>query len=61
MLRFAVLEFLVGAVIGLTVRVTLAACETAGTLAGNAMGLGFSAMVDPATGNTNPVGDRRKS
>jgi len=32
-----------------------AAATIAGELIGNAMGLGFSAMVDPATGNTNPV------
>ena len=40
-------ELLVGAVIGLTARVTLAAAEAAGTLAGNAMGLGFANQIDP--------------
>jgi flagellar biosynthetic protein FliR len=46
----AVSELLAGAVIGLTVRVTLAACEIAGTIAGNAMGLGFAGSVDPIFG-----------
>ena len=45
-----VTELVVGAVIGLTVRVTLAACEIAGTIAGNAMGLGFAGSVDPIFG-----------
>jgi flagellar biosynthetic protein FliR len=40
-------ELFVGTVIGLTVRVTLAAAEAAGTLAGNAMGLGFASQIDP--------------
>ncbi|MDB4977373.1 MAG: hypothetical protein JWN48_5714 [Myxococcaceae bacterium] len=40
-------ELLIGSVIGLTVRVTLAVAETAGTLAGNAMGLGFANQIDP--------------
>jgi flagellar biosynthetic protein FliR len=44
-------ELFVGAVIGLTARVTLAAAEVAGTLAGNAMGLGFASQVDPLFGS----------
>jgi flagellar biosynthetic protein FliR len=47
----AITELLVGAVIGLTVRVTLAAAEIAGTVAGNAMGLGFAASIDPLFGS----------
>ncbi|MDB4989007.1 MAG: flagellar biosynthetic protein FliR [Myxococcaceae bacterium] len=43
----ALSELLIGSVIGLTVRVTLGAAEAAGTLAGNAMGLGFANQVDP--------------
>lgn len=43
-------EFLVGAVIGLTVRVTLAAAEVAGNIAGVTIGQGFAATVDPAFG-----------
>jgi flagellar biosynthesis protein FliR len=46
----AVTELFVGAVIGLTVRVTLAAAEIAGTVAGNAMGLGFAGSIDPLFG-----------
>jgi flagellar biosynthetic protein FliR len=46
----AVTELFVGAVIGLTVRVTLAAAEIAGTIAGNAMGLGFASSIDPVFG-----------
>lgn len=47
LLRYAGSEFLVGSALGLTARVTLAAAEAAGTLAGNAMGLGFANQVDP--------------
>jgi flagellar biosynthesis protein FliR len=47
LLGFGLSEFLVGAAIGITARVTLAAAEAAGTLAGNAMGLGFANTVDP--------------
>jgi flagellar biosynthetic protein FliR len=44
-------ELIIGAVIGLTVRVTMAAAESAGTLAGNAMGLGFASQIDPLFGS----------
>ena len=44
-------ELFVGSVIGLTARVTLAAAEIAGTLAGNAMGLGFASQIDPLFGS----------
>ncbi|MDH5671859.1 MAG: flagellar biosynthetic protein FliR [Myxococcales bacterium] len=43
-------EIMVGSVIGLTVRVTLAAVEIAGTVAGFSMGLGFATSVDPTLG-----------
>jgi flagellar biosynthetic protein FliR len=46
----AVTEVFVGSVIGLTARVTLAAAEIAGTIAGNAMGLGFAGSIDPLFG-----------
>ena len=46
----AVTEIFVGSVIGLTARVTLAAAEIAGTIAGNAMGLGFAGSIDPLFG-----------
>lgn len=43
-------EVALGAVMGLTVRVTLAAAEVAGNVAGFAIGLGFAATADPTTG-----------
>ena len=43
-------ELMVGAVMGLTVRTTLAAADSAGTLAGTAMGLGFANQIDPLFG-----------
>ncbi|MEY4578608.1 MAG: flagellar biosynthetic protein FliR [Pseudomonadota bacterium] len=48
----AVAELFVGSLIGLTVRVTMAAAEAAGTFAGQAMGLGFAGSVDPTYGET---------
>jgi flagellar biosynthetic protein FliR len=51
LLRAAACELLLGAVMGLTVRVTLAAAEVAGSLAGQAMGLGFATSVDPTFGD----------
>ena len=50
--RAAVCELLLGSVMGMTVRVTLAAAEVAGTLAGQAMGLGFATSIDPTHGET---------
>lgn len=50
--RAAVCELLLGSVMGLTVRVTLAATEVAGTLAGQAMGLGFATSIDPSHGES---------
>lgn len=47
LLRAAVTELVLGSVIGLTARVTLAAVDIAGSLAGVSMGLGFATMVDP--------------
>ncbi|MGF1465944.1 MAG: flagellar biosynthetic protein FliR [Sandaracinaceae bacterium] len=50
-------EVLVGAVIGLTVRVTLAAADVAGNIAGLTMGQGFAQTVDPTLGEqTVPLG-----
>jgi len=46
-------EALVGFVIGLTVRVTLAATNVAGTLSGFAMGLGYAESIDPQLGETS--------
>jgi flagellar biosynthetic protein FliR len=50
--RAAICELLLGAVMGLTVRVTLAAVEVAGSLAGQAMGLGFATSIDPNHGES---------
>lgn len=44
-------EAAVGTVIGATVRAALAAAEVAGDVAGNSMGLGFTAAIDPTTGD----------
>jgi flagellar biosynthetic protein FliR len=52
LLRSAILELLVGAVIGMTVRVTLAASEIAGSAIGQSIGLGFASTVDPTHGDT---------
>ncbi|HEY0115862.1 MAG TPA: flagellar biosynthetic protein FliR [Allosphingosinicella sp.] len=48
-------EVLVGLAIGFAVQIGFAAATIAGEVIGNAMGLGFAAMVDPATGAANPV------
>ena len=50
--KAALFEMFIGALIGLTVRVTMAAAEAAGTFAGQAMGLGFAGTVDPTHGET---------
>lgn len=55
--RGAIGETLIGAVIGLTVRVTLAAAEVAGNLIGLSMGQGFASSVDPTFGESSmPAG-----
>jgi flagellar biosynthetic protein FliR len=43
-------EILIGAVLGLTARLTIAAFQVAGTVAANQMGLGFVTAVDPTQG-----------
>jgi flagellar biosynthetic protein FliR len=50
--RAAVFEIFLGGVIGMTVRVTITAAEVAGTLAGQAMGLGFASSIDPTQGES---------
>jgi len=47
-------ELLIGLVIGLSVRLVMAALQTAGTLVAQAMGLGFAMTVDPTGGMQNP-------
>lgn len=50
--KAAVFELFIGGLIGMTVRVTMAAAEAAGTFAGQAMGLGFAGSVDPTHGES---------
>jgi flagellar biosynthetic protein FliR len=48
-------EVMVGLAIGFAVQIGFSAALVAGEVIGNAMGLGFAAMMDPATGQQNPV------
>jgi len=48
-------EVMVGLAMGFAVQIGFAAALLAGETIGNAMGLGFSSMVDPASGQSNPV------
>jgi flagellar biosynthetic protein FliR len=48
-------EILTGLAIGFAVQVGFSAAMVAGELIGNAMGLGFAQMMDPATGQSNPA------
>ncbi len=50
--RAAVAEVMIGAVIGLTVRVSLAAVEAAGSMIGFSTGLAFANSVDPTLGES---------
>jgi flagellar biosynthesis protein FliR len=48
-------EVMAGLAIGFAVQIGFAAATIAGELIGNAMGLGFAGMVDPASGQQNPA------
>ncbi|MBX3560520.1 MAG: flagellar biosynthetic protein FliR [Sphingomonas sp.] len=48
-------EIMAGLAIGFAVQIGFAAAVIAGEVIGNAMGLGFAAMVDPSSGQSNPV------
>ena len=48
-------EAMAGIAIGFAVQIGFSAALIAGELIGNAMGLGFAAMVDPTTGQQNPA------
>jgi flagellar biosynthetic protein FliR len=54
---FAVLliEVLIGLMLGAAVRVALASMQVAGTIVATQLGLSFASMVDPTSGNQNPV------
>ncbi|MCG8557260.1 MAG: flagellar biosynthetic protein FliR [Proteobacteria bacterium] len=55
LLRSAFGELMIGALLGLTVRVVLVAADVAGTVAGFTMGLGFANAVDPTLGEQGMV------
>lgn len=48
-------EVIVGIALGFAVQIGFSAALVAGEVIGNAMGLGFAAMVDPTSGQQNPV------
>ena len=48
-------EAMVGLALGFAILIGFSAAQLAGEVIGNAMGLGFAAMVDPASGQQNPV------
>ena len=48
-------EVMAGLAIGFAVQIGFSAALVAGEVIGNAMGLGFAAMMDPSTGQSNPV------
>jgi flagellar biosynthesis protein FliR len=47
-------EILIGAILGLSARLIMAALQTAGVIIANQIGLGFATAVDPAMGQQNP-------
>lgn len=47
-------EILIGAIVGLSARLIMAALQTAGVIMANQIGLGFATAVDPAMGQQNP-------
>lgn len=47
-------EILIGAVLGLSARLIMAALQTAGVIIANQVGLGFATAVDPSMGQQNP-------
>jgi flagellar biosynthetic protein FliR len=48
-------EVMAGLALGFAVQIGFSAALVAGEVIGNAMGLGFAAMMDPSTGQQNPV------
>ena len=48
-------EMVVGAILGLTARVTISALQTAGLVVAQQMGLGFATAVDPTMGQQNVI------
>ena len=54
-LLISIQQVLIGAALGLAVRIVFAMLEIAGQIVAMQMGLGFAAMVDPQTGSQVPV------
>ena len=50
--KAAVFELFIGMLLGMTVRVVMAAAEVAGTILGQSMGLGFAGSIDPNYGDS---------
>jgi flagellar biosynthetic protein FliR len=48
-------EIMAGLALGFAVQIGFSCAVVAGEVIGNAMGLGFAGMVDPASGQQNPV------
>ena len=48
-------EVMAGLALGFAIMLGFSAAQLGGEVIGNAMGLGFAAMVDPASGHSNPV------
>jgi flagellar biosynthetic protein FliR len=55
LVRIAILEVLIGLMIGTAVRITLFAMQLAGTVIAQQMALSFSSAVDPTSGVQNPT------
>lgn len=55
LLLFAIKEIAIGAILGMTMRMMFAAAAMAGEIIASTMGLSFAAMVDPASGDANPL------
>jgi flagellar biosynthesis protein FliR len=55
LVKLAILEVLIGLMIGTAVRITLFAMQLAGTVAAQQMALSFSSTVDPTAGVQNPT------
>jgi flagellar biosynthesis protein FliR len=55
LVKLAILEIMIGLMLGATVRITLSAMQLAGTVIAQQMGLSFSASIDPTAGVQNPT------
>jgi flagellar biosynthesis protein FliR len=55
LIKLAILEIMIGLMLGATVRITLSAMQLAGTIVAQQLGLSFSASIDPTAGVQNPT------